>query len=69
MTIEEHIKLIKRINDNEKKKKILIIKIDYYLNNKNEIDNLLSKYKIDYLITNYLTYTNYLVSENILSIW
>jgi hypothetical protein len=69
MTIEEYIKLIKRINDSEKKKKILIIKIDYYLNNKKEIDNLLFKYKTDYLITNYLTYTNYLVSENTLSIW
>ena len=69
MDIEKHIKLIKKINDNEKKKKILIIKFDYYLNNKNEIDNLISKYKIDYLITNYLTYTNYLVSENTLSIW
>lgn len=69
MNIEKYIKLIRKINDNEKKKKILIIKIDYYLNNKNEIDNLLLKYKIDYLITNYLTYTNYLVSENTLSIW
>ena len=69
MTIEEYIKLVRRVNDSEKKKKILIIKIDYYLNNKNKIDNLLSKYKIDYLITNYLTYTNYLISENTLSIW